>query len=74
MGKKTTLTFLAAVVVLVVAALFLETASGPSFRAADHGNMDECVRNIPSEWRPGSLDYDGAEAACYYVHVRDAGR
>jgi hypothetical protein len=74
MGRKTTLMVLTAVVVTIVVALFLETASGPSFRAADHANMDECVRAIPTEWRRGSLEYDGAEAACYYIHVRDAGR
>lgn len=71
MSRKLTLLLLGLVVVVIVGALFVEMSRGPTFRAADHANMDECVRNIPAEWRPGSLEYDGAEAACYYVHVRD---
>jgi hypothetical protein len=73
MGTRLTLLFLGATVVVILTALILETTRGPTFRAADHADMTECVRNIPSEWRPGSLEYDGAEAACYYIHVRDRG-
>lgn len=73
-GKTFTIAFLVLVVALILGALMMETTRGPSFRAADHSDMQECVRNIPTEWRPGSLEYDGAEAACYYIHVRDAGQ
>lgn len=74
MGKRWTVTILMVVVVVIMWALFREMGAGPTFRAADYGDMEECVRNIPLEWRPGSLERDGAEAACYYVHVRDRGR
>ncbi len=73
MGRKATVAILLLAVVVILGALFLETSSGPSFRAADHADMEECVRNIPREWRPGSLEYDGAETACHYVHVRNVG-
>ena len=59
---------LAGVVVLVVIALFREAASGPTFRAGDYGSYQECIRNIPAEWGPGSLQRSGAEDACLYVH------
>lgn len=70
-GTRFTLVVLAATVAVILGALFLETSRGPTFRAADHADMGECVRNIPREWRPGSLEYDGAETACYYIHVRN---
>jgi hypothetical protein len=73
-GTKSTLAILLLVVIAILAALFFETAGGPSFRAADHADMEDCVGSIPREWRPGSLEYDGAEAACYYVHVHDTQR
>lgn len=71
MGTRFTLAFLGVVVAVILVALIRETSSGPTFRAADHADMAECVENIPREWRRGSLEYDGAEAACYYIHVRD---
>ena len=65
---------LAAIVALIVVALFREAASGPTFRAEDHATYDECIRNIPPEWAPGSLGRTGAEDACAYVHRRRPGR
>lgn len=65
---------LLAVVVLIVVALFSEAAAGPSFRAEDHATYQECLREIPAEWGPGSLDRSGAEDACHYVHRRNRGR
>lgn len=70
MSTKLGLLFLGATVVVILGALILHAASGPSFRAEDWSSMQECVQNIPAEWRPGSLEYDGAETACHYVHVR----
>lgn len=72
MGKLGWITaaVLAAVVVLIVAALLREAATGPSFRAEDHATYQECLRNIPPEWGPGSLQRSGAEDACHYVHRR----
>lgn len=72
-GTRFTLVVLFATVAIIFTALVVQTTRGPTFRAADHANMEECVRNIPSEWRPGSLEYDGAETSCYYVHVRGRG-
>lgn len=70
-GTKFAFVFIAATVVVIVAALVVQTSRGPTFRAADHEDMADCVGNIPREWRPGSLEYDGAETACYYIHVRE---
>lgn len=70
MGTKLTALVLGATVVVILGALYLETSTGPTFRAADHADMTECVENIPREWAPGTLEYDGAETACYYIHVR----
>lgn len=61
---------LAAMVVVILLMLFSEAASGPSFRAEDHASFQECIRAIPAEWGPGSLDRTGAEEACHYVHQR----
>lgn len=65
-----TVSILAGIIVLIVVALLLEAASGPSFRAEDHDSYRECVLNIPAEWGPGSLERSGAEEACMYVHGR----
>lgn len=54
----------------IIVALFLEASAGPTFRAEDYESVQECVRNIPAEWGPGSLQRDGAEQACMYVHGR----
>lgn len=72
MGKMGWITaaVLAAVVVVILAALFSEAAAGPSFRAEDHATYQECIRNIPVEWGPGSIQRSGAEDACHYVHRR----
>jgi len=72
-GTKFTLAFLALTVVIILGALIRQASQGPTFRAADHADMNECVQNIPSEWLPGSLEYDGAETSCYFVHVRGRG-
>lgn len=64
---------LALVVVGLIAALFHEAASGPTFRAEDHSNYAECMRNIPREWLPNSLERQGAEAACVFIHQRRQG-
>ena len=61
---------LAAIVAAIVVALVVETSRGPSFRAEDHDSYEECMRNIPGEWGPGSLQRSGAEDACRYVHLR----
>ena len=53
---------------LITLALFIEAGSGPTFRAGDHDSYRECIRNIPAEWGPGSLQRSGAEDACHYVH------
>ena len=54
--------------IAIVAALLVEAAAGPTFRAADHATYEACVRNIPSEWAPGSIQRTGAEDACRHVH------
>jgi hypothetical protein len=61
---------LVVIVVLIVVALFREAASGPTFRAEDHASYEACIRNIPADWAPGSLERTGAEDACAYVHRR----
>jgi hypothetical protein len=63
-----TLLVLAIFVAGLLAALLIEASSGPTFRAEDHANYAECVRAIPEEWRPGSIEQTGAEAACRFVH------
>ena len=61
---------LAAIVVAIVVALFMEAAAGPTFRAEDHGSLQECLASIPAEWGPGTLQRDGAEQSCMYMHGR----
>lgn len=61
---------LAIIIVAIVAALLLEAGSGPTFRPEDYASHQECLRNIPAEWAPGSLQRSGAEDACMYVHQR----
>lgn len=70
-GTRFALIFLIATIVVIFTALVVQTSRGPTFRAADYADMNECVRNIPSEWLRGSLEYDAAETACYYIHVRN---
>jgi len=50
-------------------ALVRETAAGPSFRAADYGSFEECLRNIPAAWVEGSVERVGAETACRHEHA-----
>ncbi len=61
---------LALIIGAIVVALFLEASAGPSFRAEDYSSHQECLRNIPAEWGPGSIQRSGAEEACMYVHQR----
>jgi hypothetical protein len=65
-----TVAFLVVVVLVLIAALYHEAASGPTFRAEDHDSYAECIRNIPREWLPNSLERQGAETACMFVHQR----
>jgi hypothetical protein len=60
---------LAGIVVAIVAALFAQAASGPTFRAGEHATFPDCMASIPGEWAPGSLERSGAEEACRYVHL-----
>jgi hypothetical protein len=66
-----TIAFLAFTVTVILGALVMQTTRGPTFRAADHADMADCIRNIPSEWARGSLERDGAETACFYTHRPD---
>lgn len=54
----------------IIMALMNHAASGPTFRAEDHASYAECMAAIPAEWEVGSLDRNGAEDACGYVHAR----
>jgi hypothetical protein len=67
---RITALFLVVVVVGLVALLVREAASGPTFRAEDHDSFAECMANIPREWLPNSLERQGAETACMFVHQR----
>jgi hypothetical protein len=67
---RVTAVFLVAVVLGVVVLLVREAASGPTFRAEDHDTFAECMANIPREWLPNSLERQGAETACMFVHQR----
>ncbi len=73
MSRSTWITaaVLAAIVLAIVVALLLEAGSGPTFRAEDYDSYQECLRNIPREWAPGSMQRSGAEDACMYVHQRN---
>ena len=55
---------------VILLAVFREALSGPVFRAEDHPDYEACLRAIPAEWLPGSMDRSGAEDACHYVHRR----
>lgn len=72
MNRTTLITavLLILIIVGVIALLFQEAASGPTFRAEDYDSHAECIQNIPREWRPNSLERQGAETACAYVHQR----
>lgn len=72
MNRSTWITalVLGLIIIGITVALLIETNQGPSFRAQDHDSYQECVANIPAEWAPGSLQRDGAEEACMYVHGR----
>jgi hypothetical protein len=68
MGKWWIAGFLALTVIVVLSALLVQASRSPTFRAADHADLGECLRSIPTEWRRGSLEYGSAETACYYLH------
>ena len=65
-GRKLTVALLLLVMVLVLVALFRFTAAGPRFRAADYPTLAECMRAIPPEWRPGTIERGRAERACQH--------
>ena len=67
-GAWVTALVLGLIVVGITAALLIEAGRGPSFRAEDYDSLQECLANIPAEWAPGSMNRDGAEQACRYVH------
>ena len=73
-GRVITVVVVVVMAIAIVAALMMEAASGPTFRAEDHADHAACVAAIPAEWGPGSLDRTGAEDACRYVHLRPMGR
>lgn len=54
----------------ITVALLIETNQGPSFRAEDYESLEECMANIPAEWGPDTMQRDGAEESCRYVHDR----
>jgi hypothetical protein len=71
--KTTTRISLVALAIAVTGILALvarEALGGPTFRAADHASYEACIGAIPAEWRPGSLERSGAEAACHYEAER----
>ena len=72
MSRTTWITagFLALALAIILAVLFIEATSGPTFRAEDHASYEACLAAIPPEWAPGSLPRSGAEDACHYVHRR----
>ena len=57
-------------VIAITVALLMEANRGPTFRARDYDSFQECLENIPPEWAPGSMQRDGAEESCRYVHGR----
>lgn len=65
-GRRLTALLLLLVVVLIVLSLIRFTAAGPTFRAADHPNLEQCLGSIPHEWLPGSLERERAERACLH--------
>ena len=67
-GAWITALVLAVTVVAITVALLMEANRGPTFRAADYDDLEECLRNIPAEWAPGSMQREGARDACRYVH------
>ena len=71
---KVTLLILALVAAGIMAALMREATENPTFRPADYASLQECLRNIPTEWLEGSLERTGAETSCGYVHAPAAPR
>lgn len=68
-ATKLTLLVLALATIGIMAALLRETTTNPTFRAADHGSLAECLQQIPSDWLDGSIERTGAETACRHVHA-----
>lgn len=69
-GAVLTAAVLGLTLVIITVALLMEANRGPTFRAEDYETLQECLANIPVEWAPGSLQRDGAEQSCRYVHGR----
>ena len=72
MKRQTLITaaVLGAAFVLILIFVARYALQGPTFSAEAWPSYEECVRNIPAEWQPGSVERDGAAAACGYVHGR----
>lgn len=69
MVTKLTLLVLLLAIGGIILSLVRETSAGPSFRAADYGSLEECLRNIPADWLDGSVERIGAETACRHLHA-----
>lgn len=69
-GTWITALVLGLTIVGITIALLVEANRGPSFRPEDFNSLQECLVNIPVEWGPGTMQRDGAEDACRYVHGR----
>lgn len=67
-GTWITALVLGLIIVGITIALLVEANRGPSFRPEDFNSLQECLANIPVEWGPGTMQRDGAEEACRYVH------
>jgi hypothetical protein len=69
-STKVSLGVLAVAAIMIAMFVTMEAMGGPTFRASEHPTLQECMSNIPSEWRPGSLERTRAEAACHYEMER----
>lgn len=67
-GTLITAVVLGLTLVAITVALLVEANRGPAFRAEDYDTLQECLANIPAEWGPGTMQRDGAEDACRYIH------
>lgn len=68
-GTRLTILFLIIAIGVIVAALFVESSSNPTFRPGDYDSYQECVAAIPRAWSEGSIDWVQAEASCRFTHT-----